>query len=285
MYNSFMAYTWHDFNDQWDYDDPAGTETVFRNLLANSQGKDQNCALQLKTQIARALGLQNKFADAHELLDEVQQAMQPGSLVAVRYLLERGRAFNSDKQPQKALLLFSEASALAQKLGADFFAVDALHMLGIAAPPEARLDWNLKAIAFAEGSPDERARGWLASLLNNTGWTLFDEGLYEEALELFQKAVALREQKGEAEPLRIAKWCVAKVLRVMGRVEEALGMQMADTNPDGFTHEEIGECLLTLGRGDEAKIHFAKAYEILKEIDWVAEDAQRLSRIRELSGS
>ena len=280
-----MLYAWHDFNDKWDYDNLPVTESTFRNFLVNSQDKDQDYILQLKTQIARALGLQNKFAEAHRMLDEVQQSMEKEGLVEVRYLLERGRAFNSDRQPKKALLLFSEASAIAQKLGADFFTVDALHMLGIAAPPKARMDWNLKAIEFAENSTDERAKGWLATLLNNTGWALFDENRYEEALQLFQKAVPLREKKGEAEPFRIARWCVAKLLRVMGNVEEALSMQMSDSNPDGFTHEEIGECLLALGRVAEAKKSFAQAYEVLKEIDWVAEDTQRISRLKELAGA
>jgi tetratricopeptide (TPR) repeat protein len=279
-----VAYPWHDFNDQWDYNDPGKTEAAFRELLTKNGNADQDYLLQLKTQIARALGLKGKYPEAHHLLDQVERSMQPGSLVEVRYMLERGRAFNSDKQPEKALLLFSEASALAQKLGADFFTVDALHMLGIAAPQAARMEWNLKAIQFAENSRDERARGWLATLYNNIGWTHFDEGRYEDALELFEKAVPLREKKGEAEPLRIAKWCVARALRAVRRVDEALAMQLADTNPDGFTHEEIGECLLALGRNSEARVEFAKAYEILKDLSWVAEDTQRISRLKELAG-
>jgi tetratricopeptide (TPR) repeat protein len=277
-----MPYSWHDFNDKWDYNNPAATEVVFRELAKN-RDKGQDYLLQLKTQTARALGLQSKFDQAHHLLDEVQASMEPGSLVEVRYRLERGRAFNSDKQPEKALLLFSEASALAQKLGADFFVVDVLHMLGIAAPPQARMDWNLKAIEFAESSSDERAKGWLASLYNNIGWALFDEKRYEEAMGFFEKAIPLLEKKGDAETLRIAKWSVAKVLRVMGRVDNALEMQLADANPDGFTYEEIGECLLALGRSEEAKGYFSKAYEILKEIDWVAEDPARMSRIKKLA--
>jgi tetratricopeptide (TPR) repeat protein len=209
--------------------------------------------------------------------------MQPGSLVEVRYLLERGRAFNSAKQPEKALLYFSQASALAERIGADYFTVDALHMLAIAAPAEAQLDWNLKAIDYAQRSTDERARGWLASLYNNTGWSLFDAGRYAEALDLFQKAVPLREQKGDADSTRIAKWCVAKALRYLGSVEEALAMHMAAANDEGFRDEEIAECLLALGRGDEARPHFAIAYDKLSKIDWVAEDSARIARLKELA--
>lgn len=280
---------WPDFNDKWDYNDPAATEKVFRGMLAEAEGvQDQDYILQLKTQIARTYGLRGMFAEAHEVLDEVEAAMEHGTLVEVRYLLERGRTFNSSKQTEKAVLLFSQATGLSESLGADFYTVDALHMLGIAAPPEARMGWNLRAIECAEGSEDEHARGWLASLYNNTGWTHFDEGRYEEALDLFQKAVPLREAKGDAENIRVAKWCVAKALRVLGRVDEALEIQRAleaeEEDPGGFTLEEIGECLLALGKADEAQPYFARAYDKLEEIDWVAEDTERMERLKELAG-
>lgn len=279
-----QIYVWHDFNELWDYNDPAGTETAFRALLAGKH--EQDYELQLKTQIARALGLQGKFDGAHALLDEVEHLMEPVSLVEVRYFLERGRAFNSNKQAEKAVLHFSRASGLAQQLGADYFTVDALHMLGIAAPAEAQLDWNLKAIEVAQKSADERARGWLASLYNNIGWSLFDEKRYAEALELFQKAIPLREKQGKAEPLRVAKWSEAKVLRVLGRVDEALAIQRQlelEESGDGFIDEEIGECLLALGRQAEAGPYFGRAYEKLSQIDWAAEDTARLNRIEKLA--
>jgi tetratricopeptide (TPR) repeat protein len=282
-YNSPMPYVWHDFNDIWDYSDPAATEAVFRSLLASSEGSGDDYIQQLKTQIARTFSLRRMFAEAQAVLDEVEAAMQSNSLVEVRYLLERGRAFNSAKQPEKAMQFFSQASALGERLGADYFTVDALHMLAIAAPAEAQLDWNLKAIDYAQRSTDERARGWLASLFNNTGWSLFDAGRYAEALDLFQKAVPLREQKGDADSIRIAKWSVAKVLRYLGRVDEALAMHLASSSDDGFRDEEIAECLLALGRGDEARPHFASAYDKLSEIDWVAEDTQRMARLKELA--
>jgi tetratricopeptide (TPR) repeat protein len=161
-------------------------------------------------------------------------------------------------------------------------------MLGIASETaEDRRDWNLRAIAFAEDSEDEKAKGWLASLYNNTAWGLFEEEKYEAALDLFQRAQILREEKGDQETINIARWCVAKTLRVMGRVEEALAIQRdleAEDKRDGFTEEEIGECLLALGQTEAAAFYFKAAYELLSEISWVAEDTERMERIKLLGG-
>jgi FAD/FMN-containing dehydrogenase/tetratricopeptide (TPR) repeat protein len=274
---------WADFNDDWDYNDPAASEAKFRDRLA-AGGLAPERELELKTQIARALGLQSKFEEAHALLDEVQAAQQPGSLAEVRYLLERGRVLNSSKNPEAAMPLFLQASALAQALKADFYTVDALHMLGIAAQPKDRLAWNQKAISAAELS-DEKGRGWLASLYNNTGWALFDEGRYAEALDLFDRAIGLREQQGDAEALRIAHWCVGRTLRALGRLSEALAIQrQLEAGPqDGFVYEELAECLHALGRPAEAAPYFAKAHELLAQMDWIAEDTARLERLQALS--
>ena len=281
------ADNWPDFNDLWDHDDPAGTETKFRQLLPDaSKTADLSYHLQLLTQIARALGLQKKFDEAHATLDEVEAAMAAGSLVEVRCMLERGRVFNSAKQPEEAVPLFHKAVEIGQAIGADFYVVDALHMLGIAAPPAERLDWNLKAIAFTEQSSQARARNWLGSLYNNTAWTHFDEECYDEALDLFEKALIFRQEQGKQAEIDIARWCVAKTLRVMGRVDEALVIQRAlesKGNDDGFTEEEIAECLYALGEVDAARPYFQTAYKTLSQIDWVAEDTTRIERLRILS--
>ena len=159
-------------------------------------------------------------------------------------------------------------------------------MIGIAAPQKERLGWNLKAIAAAEKASDDHARNWLGSLLNNIGWSLFDEERYDEALDTFQKALAFREEKGTAEPIRIARWCVAKTLRVMGRIDEGLAIQReleADPDHDAFVEEEIAECLYTLGQSDDAKPYFKIAYEGLSQMRWVAEDTERIERLLKLS--
>jgi tetratricopeptide (TPR) repeat protein len=294
-----MMVYWPDFNDFWDYNNPEETEKVFRRILAtaptsgdspsegNGSTKDTGYYLQLKTQIGRTLGLQGRFEEAHEILNEVEAAMAAGDIVEVRYLLERGRALNSSKRASESIPLFLRSFEIAKEISADYYAVDALHMLGIAAETaEERMEWNLKAIDYAKGSDQERANNWLASLYNNTAWGLFDEERYEEALDLFQQAQEFREKLGDPHTLNIARWCVAKTLRVMGRVEEALAIQRqleADAEQDGFTEEEIGECLLALGKKEEAGVYFKLAYELLSEIDWVMADTARMERIKSLA--
>jgi tetratricopeptide (TPR) repeat protein len=163
-------------------------------------------------------------------------------------------------------------------------------MLAIIAPPASSLDLNLQAIELAESSEQEKARGWLGSLYNNTGWSYHDMGDYESALKIFQKAEAVRKAKGSVNELRIAQWCVARTLRSLKRIEEALSRQMTLKNEyevagegDGYVFEEIGECLLALDRAQEAQPYFAKAYEFLSQDTWLAEkEPARLARLKEL---
>ena len=96
--------------------------------------------------------------------------------------------------------------------------------------------------------------------------------------------------KGQASETRIAKWCVARTLRSLGRVEEALSRQIslrdeldAAGERDGYVFEEIGECLLALNRLEEARPFFQKAYELLLQDIWlVQKEPDRLGRLKEL---
>jgi tetratricopeptide (TPR) repeat protein len=281
-----MTIEWPDFNDMWDYDDPAGTESRFRALLPGAMSSGETSySLQLLTQIARALGLQKKFTEANAVLDEVDEKAQGDDLVLVRLLLERGRVFNSSGQPERAVSLFKTAYELADRIGAGFYAADALHMLGIASTPAEQPGWNLKAIDYVESSTQARARYWLGPLYNNLGWTYFEQGSLQQALETFQKAQSIRELQGKPKEIHIARWCVARTLREMGQVEAALVIQTqfeTAGEEDGFVYEEIGECLYALGKPGEARPSFRRAYELLSQIDWVAGDTDRVERLRTL---
>jgi len=282
-----------DFDSLWDYDHPGASERRFRELLpAALDSRDFPYLTQLLTQIARAEGLQRKFQDAHTTLDRVEKALlkaEADDKTRVRYLLERGRVFNSSGKRDEARPLFSQALDLAVNSKDDFSAVDAAHMMAIVEPVEKQLQWNLKALDLAENSADEKARKWKGSLCNNLGWTYFEQRQFEEALLMFEKAREFQEQQGDPNKIMIAKWCVAKTLRMMDHTEEALEMQrdlyeqyQAAGRRSGYVYEEIAECLTVMGQEQEAKAWFAAAYEELSKDPRLADEQDRLNRLKEL---
>ncbi|MEZ4868538.1 MAG: hypothetical protein R3C14_44825 [Caldilineaceae bacterium] len=279
------------FDTLWDYSQPAQTEAHFRALLP--QFTEQNpLRLELLTQIARTQGLQRQFAAAHATLDEVEAALkQPPDRVTVRYWLERGRVFNSAGEPAQARPLFLAAWETATQLGEEYHAIDAAHMLGIIEPPEEQLGWNLKALEIARQATDPRARQWAGSLNNNIGWSYFDASDYTTALDYFQRALAAREEQKNERAIGIARWCIAKTLRVLGRVAEALAEQQAllaqykaQGTEDGYVYEELGECYLALAQPEQAAPYFAQAYASLSQDPWLAaNEAPRMERMQALS--
>jgi tetratricopeptide (TPR) repeat protein len=283
-----------DFDKLWDYNDPAATERKFRAVLDETDASaDQAYRAELLTQIARTQGLQRKFNEANATLDTVQRMLEGADwpLVRVRYLLERGRVLNSSGQKEAARPLFEDAAALATRHGLDAYGVDAMHMVAIVeSDPPRQLEWNLRAMNLAESSSDERARNWRASLYNNIGWTYFDSKQYDKAMEVFEKAVVLRQERNQPRELRIARYCVAKTLRMQGKLTEAaaLNRQLIHeaeqaNEPDGYFYEELAECLLVCGDANDAKPYFRKAYDHLSKDEWLVEqDPARLKRLREL---
>ncbi len=251
---------------QWDFDHPALSAERFRAALARWQ-PDEPQALVIETQIARSQGLEGRFADAHATLDAVAARLDGmPSHVRVRYLLERGRVFNSAGAPERAVPLFAEALALADCADDEYYAIDAAHMLGIAAPAAEQLRWNMKALALAHAATDPRARGWDASLYNNIGWTYFDRGDPTTALAYWQKALAAREAAGDVRRIRVARWTVARGLRPLGRLDEAEAMQLAlaaeleraaQVDPDVYA--ELAEIATARGDAKAAQAWAAKA--------------------------
>jgi len=149
---------------------------------------------------------------------------------------------------------------------------------------------HAQLVALTERTPDPNAKKWLVALYNNIGWTYHDQKHYTAALALFEKALAAAEERGRPEAVRIAKWTIARCLRSLGRVEEALARQLALRDDpagasanDGYVHEEIGENLLVLGRAVEAGRNFARAHALLKDDRYLqANEPQRLARLCEL---
>ncbi|MHC5012001.1 MAG: tetratricopeptide repeat protein [Planctomycetota bacterium] len=279
-----------DLETLWDWSDFARTEAAFREVLPRArEAGDPDYLGQLLTQIARTRGLQGDFDGAHALLDEADAVLTEECIVGrIRSLLERGRAYNSSGQKEKAYPMFLRAYVQAWKHGIEGYAVDAVHMLAIVAEPDDAIQWNELALEIAERSEDEKAIRWKASLYNNLGWTYHDKGEYAKALELWEKGLAFRASRGQND--LIAKWSVARALRSLGRLEEALERQRAiakeyeaaEKPVSGFVLEEIGECLWALDRQDEARPYLAQAYEVLSKIDWmVSDEAERLASLKE----
>jgi tetratricopeptide (TPR) repeat protein len=198
--------------------------------------------------------------------------------------------FNSSKQPEKARPLFLEAWELGRTCGEDGFAVDAAHMLAIVEPADEALEWNSRGLALATASADPRARRWAGSLHNNIGWTHFGREDYATALQHFEQALQCRIEQEKTADIRVARWCVAKSLRMLNRAQEALEIQRelraeweADGQPDGYVDEELGECLLALGREEVAAPHFADAFRRLSQDPWLVEnEPARIARLKSL---
>lgn len=227
----------------------------------------------LQAELARAVGQQGRFAEAHALLDRVDDPMLE--------CLERGRVLRAEGRPAEAAPFFQRV----WDEGPEDLAVDAGHMLAIVRPEEAP-QWNARALARAEAAG---LRPWVASLCHNQGQVLQDRGDFDAALAHLERAEAEQE---DPRRIRMARWCVARCLRLMGRVEEALAKQRALVEDlaglhEGYVCEEIGECLLALGRPEEAAEPFGRAYRALLPYRELradrAEFEERLERLRRRS--
>jgi tetratricopeptide (TPR) repeat protein len=275
-----------DFDKMWDYSDPAATEKKFHVLMpAAERAGDVSYRAQLLTQIARTQGLQDRFDDAHATLDSVEKMLNNDvQLARVRCLLERGRVFNSSGHPDTAMPLFEHAWKLAERDDQWRYAIDAVHMLGIAAPtPREQIAWNLRAIEMVDQHPDQKR--WLHALYNNLGESCAKAGEYAQALDAFERLAAIN-----GTDMYTMK-DQARMLRLMGKIDRATAIVRpiherleAEGKPDGWISEEYAECLLAAGRADEATPHFKTAYALLKDDAWVLKnEPAKLDRLRGLA--
>jgi tetratricopeptide (TPR) repeat protein len=257
-----------DVDALWNFGEPAQSEQRFRAALATAHGDD---AFVLETQIARTYGLRERFADARKRLRALAPHLsEAGPEARARYWLELGRTYASATHPAKSQTVdarqrarkdYLRAYAYAKAAGADALAIDALHMLAfVDTAPADQLRWGELALDAALSSPQAHARAWEASLRNNVGYALLQLGRNEEALALFEAALALREQRDDAEATWVARWMVARALRAMGRLDEALQIQHrieherdAAHAPDPEVFEELA--LLHAAKGELRRAH------------------------------
>jgi tetratricopeptide (TPR) repeat protein len=203
----------------WNFDDPAGSEERFHTAAETAEGADR---LVLMTQVARALGLQERYDEGHAVLDHLT-ADNPE--VATRVSLERGRLLRSGGEPDEARPHFEAAAATAQDSGLEALHVDALHMVALVAPAEDQQRLTEEVLTVARASSEPAARDWDASLLNNLGMVHADHEDWPAALGTFEEALAARERIGEVGAIRVARWMVGWSLRNLGRTDEALAVQ------------------------------------------------------------
>ncbi len=279
-----------DIEALWDYNQPAVSETRFREALKTESGDD---ALELETQIARTFSLRREFTQAHALLDAVQRRMSNKTrpAVRVRYLLERGRTFRSANETVKARPLFLEAWQIGDKEKLTLLAIDAAHMMGIVEAGDEAQRWNERAMALAMSSNVPRAIRWRGSLANNMGHTERERGNLDAAIKYFQASLTAFQLTRSGSQIRMAKWQIANVMRLQKRYDEALSMQLLiemeaaeAAEPDGYVFEEIAEIYVVKNEPAKAKLYFAKAVEVLSKDTWFAEnEGDRLARMRQLA--
>ena len=281
-----------DIESFWEYSDPAASEQRFRQALESAEGNER---LELLTQIARSYGLRDRFEEAHQLLDEVESQLPgAGPRPRLRYLLERGRTYNSSGDRDKARGLFVQAWEGARSGRQEGLAVDAAHMVAIthSGTPEA-VEWNERGLGIARGAQDAKARALVPAMLNNGAWDLFDMGRYDDSLPWFEQAREEWIERGQPRQIHIARWAVGRCLRSLGRYAEALEIQraleaedQAAGAADGFVYEEVAENLTAIGRPDESRSYFAKAADQLSRDPWFVEnESARLASLKERAGS
>ena len=95
----------------WDADDAAQSEARVRVELDEGGPYDEIERAELKTQLARALGLQEKYGEAADILIEIEAEDAP--VVVTRILLESGRIVHSAGDPVGAANLFQQAAEIA----------------------------------------------------------------------------------------------------------------------------------------------------------------------------
>jgi len=214
----------------WNYDEPAASEQRFRQAAAAATSEADRVVFM--TQVARALGLQERYDEGHTLLDGLvtwlrEAPDETAFALESRIDLERGRLLRSAGDTEAASAYFEDAVTVAREAGDEALEIDALHMQALLAPPSEAVALNRKGLQRARRSADPAARRWEASVLNNLGCALVDAGELEQALGVFEEAVTVRQARRQHRETQIGRWMVGWTLRLMGRTDEALDMQRA----------------------------------------------------------
>jgi tetratricopeptide (TPR) repeat protein len=267
-------------------------------LLSEAQaltGSERALLIDLHSLIARSEAVQDRLTEARASLDaaeallEDQQTAYPVS-AKIRWLIEKARHHILSKTPSQAKALFSEAWTLAFNSGEDYFAVEIAQLLAATEPQKTQQEWIHRAIEVAENSPLPKAKRWLGGLYTSLGWKLYDLRQFENSLGAFQKALRHCKAQGTAREAFVAQWAIGKVLRALGKTEDALAIQKTllsglgiGGERDGRLYQELAECLQSLKRTAEAQLYFELAYRELSSDEWVKDNQPvELKRMKDL---
>lgn len=253
----------------WDFNKPELSEKHFRAALPNASVDD---TLILQTQISRTYGLRGNFSQAQKILATIEPQVEQATIEAkAYYYLELGRTYASATHPPESQTAEVRALARAAYLRAIEFAqagkldnltIDGLHMMTfVDIAPEEQVEWNRKAMAIMQSSSQQDAKKWEGTLHNNTGYALHLLGRYDDALAEFKLALAAQERQGNPQTIRIAHWMIAWTLRALGRINEAIEIQLRlekecdkSGEPDPYVFEELE--LLYQAINDRKKAEF-----------------------------
>ena len=286
--------------------DLADAEKNLRALLPRAEVlDDKSIYMQILSQIALAQAVQKQFDAAHASLDQAEMYLTTGShLAKVRILTERGRIFWQSGNIEAAQPLLEQAYNLSAQHAFDYHTANAAHLVAIIVTnTDDKIRWNTIAIDLAQQSESMRAREWLGSLYNNLGQAYLAANQYEDALITLKKAEEYRIQEGYAPNIRVAKWAVARALRLLNSSDEALSLLLPlmeeydlmvqqstldmpfEILPSvrGLVYEELAEIYAAKRDGVTAKNFARLAYEDLSKDDWFKKlEFGRLARLKQL---
>lgn len=284
-----------DLDLYWNPLDPASSETALRALLPDARlltGRDRCSLIELLTQIARAEGAQKKMPEAALTLAEAEKILaepcEYNVSAKLRWLIESARLYVLNRTPSQARALLSQAWVLAVNAGEDYFTIDIAQMMAAIESPKAQHEWVLKAIQIAENSRQEKSKRWLGELYSALAWKLCDLRQFDKSFESMQKALHHFRVRGSDPEIFQVRWSIGKILRQMGRFEEALQIQQEllvelGSRPHGRLFEELAENLHALHRTEAADKYFSLAYEQLSADQWVSDNQPvKLKRLKTL---
>jgi len=207
-----MSISQEDLDALWNFSDPVASEAAFRGAISTTDEPVSRAVL--GTQLARALGLQERYDEADRVLEGIDA---PVPAIRARVALERGRLRNSGGHPEDAVAFFEIAASVVEAANEPFLLVDALHMLGIADAERGEVHTTraLEVLDTLDAASDRRTQRWRVALHNNRGWALFDAGELSEALHEFEQALRDAEEFGTEEQRGWAREAIEECLEAI----------------------------------------------------------------------